>query len=151
MSSPAAVLRQDRTATLAFGLSFALLFGLSFGLSYIFTGVNIGGPDLGPVMGIRFGLSFGIAGGVAGAVTGWLAAGRVGVGAAAYGIASGIAIACVFPPAPSVIYGLAVGTMFGVRYRVPGHSAESVGGFRDQPSLAGSPLPAAVAADDVPG
>lgn len=112
VSSPAAALKQDRTATLALGLSFSIPFGLSFGFAYIFTGVNIGGPDLELITGITFGLTLGLAGGIAGAVAGWLAAGRVG--SLAYGIAGAITIGSAFPPTKSTIFGLVVGLMFGI-------------------------------------
>jgi hypothetical protein len=111
LSSPAAAFKQDRIATVTFGLSFSLLCGLSFGCCFAFTGVNIGGPDLGPVAGVTFGLSLVFTGAIAGMVIGWLTAGRIG--SAAYGIATATSFGCVFPPARSTVYGLVVGGILG--------------------------------------
>ncbi|MGH3779115.1 MAG: NACHT domain-containing protein [Pseudonocardiaceae bacterium] len=47
VSSPSTVLKQDRTATLAFGLAVAFPFGLTYGLGFVFTNENAGGPTLG--------------------------------------------------------------------------------------------------------
>jgi NACHT domain len=112
VSSPAAVLRQNRIATLTFGLTIAVTFGLSAGFSFIFTVSGVGGPFFYPVAGMPFGLSIALCALVAGAVTGWLADGAVG--SAAYGVASAIAVGFVYPPIRSVPFGLAVGAAFGL-------------------------------------
>jgi hypothetical protein len=112
VSSPLAVLKQDRTATLAFGLSFALPFGLIYGLSFVFTDEHEGGPVLRLVFGLSFVLSFGLAGAAAGAVVGWLAVGRIG--AVTYSFAAAVVAGLLSPPTNSVVFGLAVGLMFGL-------------------------------------
>jgi hypothetical protein len=110
-SSPSAVLKQDRTATLAFGLSFTFPFGLIYGLSFVFT-EHASGPVLGLVFGLSFVLSFGLAGAAAGAVVGWLAVGRIG--AATYSLAGAVVAGLLFPPKNGVVFELAVGLIFGL-------------------------------------
>ncbi len=112
MSSPAVVLKQDRIATLTFGLSFALSFGLIYGTAYVFTDSRVGGPIFGPVLGLSFALSFGIAGAVAGAGMGWLGYGRMG--ALTYSAAGAIAGGLASPPVNSVVLGTAAGLTFGI-------------------------------------
>lgn len=113
VSSPAAVLKQDRTATLAFGLSFVLSFGLIYGLAFaVFTDEPAGGPVLGLVFGLSFVLSFGLAGAATGVVVGWLMAGCVG--AVTYGLAGAVVAGLLTPRANAVVFGLAVGLMFGL-------------------------------------
>ncbi len=112
VASPSAVLKQDRTATLAFGLSFALPFGLIYGLAFVVTDEYAGGPALGLVFGLSFALSLGFAGAAAGAVVGWLAVGRVG--AVTYSLAGAVVAGLLIPPANAVIYGLAIGLIFGL-------------------------------------
>jgi NACHT domain len=112
VSSPSAVLKQDRTTTLAFGLSFLLSFGLIYGLAFVFTDEPEGGPVLRLVFGLSFVLSFSLAGAAAGAVVGWLALGSIG--AVTYSLAGAVVAGLLFPPTNSVVYGLAVGLLFGL-------------------------------------
>jgi NACHT domain len=109
VSSPSAVLKQDRTATLAFGFSFMLSFGLEYGLVFaVFTEE----PASGPVLGFVFGLSFVLSYGLVGAVGGWLVAGYIG--AVTYGLAGAVVAGLLTPPTKAVVFGLAVGLLFGL-------------------------------------
>jgi NACHT domain len=111
-SNPLAVLKQDRTATLAFGLSFALSFGLIYGLSFVFTKHAVG-PAFGLGFGLSFVLSFGLAGAAAGAVVGWIAVGRIG--AITYSLAGAVVAGLlIIPPTKAIVIGPAVGLMFGL-------------------------------------
>jgi hypothetical protein len=113
VSSPSTALKQDRIATLAFGISFTFSFGLIYGLAFVFTDEHEGGPVLGLVFGLSFVLSFGIAGAAAGAVVGWLAVGRIG--AVTYSFAGAVVGGLlIIPPANAVGLGLAVGLLFGL-------------------------------------
>jgi hypothetical protein len=118
VSSPSAVLKQDRTATLAFGLAVAFPFGLIYGLGFVFTSKDADEPSLGFVFGLSFGLSFGLAGAAAGAVVGWLAAGRMT--AVTYSLAGAVAAGLRFPQAPPaafvVTFGLTVGLLFALMF-----------------------------------
>jgi hypothetical protein len=105
VSSPSTALKQDRIATLAFGISFTFSSGLIYGLAFVFTDEHEGGP----VLGLSFVLSFGIAG----AVVGWLAVGRIG--AVTYSFAGAVVGGLlIIPPANAVGLGLAVGLLFGL-------------------------------------
>jgi hypothetical protein len=111
-SSPLTVLKQDRTATLAFGFSFALPLGLIYGLSVIFTDEHAGGPKLGFVFELSFAPSFALAGAAAGMVVGWLALGRIG--AVAYSLAGAVMTGLLIPRTNAIVSGLVVGLMFGL-------------------------------------
>jgi hypothetical protein len=112
VSSPIAVLRQDRVATLAFALSFAFPFGLIYMISAGFTPEHAGGPVIGPLPGLYLGLWFGLAGACAGAVLGRLLAGRVGV--IAFGLAGALTGGLHFPPLKSLALVITAGILFGI-------------------------------------
>jgi len=109
VSNPPTVLKQDRTVTLAFGLSFALPFGLAYGTAIVFTDTPPGGFAL--PFGLFLGPAFVLAGAVAGAAAGSLAYGRIG--ALAYGLAGAVIGGLVIPPTEG-IYGLGIGLVCGL-------------------------------------
>jgi hypothetical protein len=110
-SSPLTVLKQDRTATLAFGFSFALPLGLMYGLSVMFTDEHAGGPKLGFVFGLSFAPLFALGGAAAGMVMGGLALGRIG--AVTYSFAGAIMTGLLVPRTNAIVSGLGMGLMFG--------------------------------------
>jgi hypothetical protein len=110
VSSPSAVLKQDRIATLAFGLSFALPFGMTYAASFLFSDDLPGTFKLPSDLAI--GLGFGVAGAVAGGVAGTVIYRRIG--GLAYSLVGAVIGGLVLPPAHSVVLGVGLGFLFGL-------------------------------------
>jgi hypothetical protein len=110
VSSPLVALRQDRTATLAYGLSFGLPFGIAYGSTFLFSDELPG--TFGLPFGLSFGLSFGLAGALAGGIAGSLIYGRLG--ALAYTLVGAIVGGLVLPPAQSAALAVVLGLTFGL-------------------------------------
>ncbi|VVJ22207.1 Uncharacterised protein [Amycolatopsis camponoti] len=107
VSSPATILRNERTGAIALSVSFLVSLGLFDGMAFAFTA----NTRFLPVLDGRYDVALGIAGGVAGAAFGWFMA--RGVAAVCYGLAGVIAGGQVFPPAPNSLLPIVVGVCFG--------------------------------------
>jgi hypothetical protein len=125
VSSPLAVLTQDRTATLAFAVAFSLPSGLIYGLAFVFPGDHVG-LVLGLAFGLSFGLFLGLAGAVAGAVVGWFAVGRIG--AITYSL-TGALSAGLLSPITEIGSARAAGLMFGLGVGFIGVVSKTWGAF----------------------
>ncbi|MFF4603464.1 NACHT domain-containing protein [Streptomyces sp. NPDC001339] len=111
VSSPSAALRQDRTATLVFGLSYAISLGFAYGASF-FADDLAAGFSTPLVLGLSFSPTYGIAGAAAGAVAGGIAYGRVGV--LAYLLGGTVSGGLLLPPMHDLAFGVALGLLFGL-------------------------------------
>ncbi|WP_326836364.1 BTAD domain-containing putative transcriptional regulator [Amycolatopsis rhabdoformis] len=107
VSSPATILRNERTGAIALSVSFLVSAGLFDGIAFAFTAQT----RFLPVLGGRFDLALAVAGGLAGALFGFFMA--RGVGALCYGVAGAIAGGQVFPPATDPVLPFVVGLCFG--------------------------------------
>ncbi|MEV0070919.1 BTAD domain-containing putative transcriptional regulator [Amycolatopsis sp. NPDC050768] len=107
VSSPATILRNERTGAIALSVSFLVSGGLFDGIAFAFTAQT----RFLPVLGGRFDLALAIAGGLAGALFGFFMA--RGVAAVCYGLAGAIAGGQVFPPATDPVLPFVVGVCFG--------------------------------------
>jgi len=111
-ASPSIALRQDRTATLVFGLTFGLMVGLVSGIVIV---RGTGRIPLGLLLELPFGLIYGLpaglAGAVGGAVAGSLVYGRMG--GLAFGLAAAISGGLVIAPVDAA-FGLVGGLVLGL-------------------------------------
>ncbi|GAU70300.1 transcriptional regulator [Streptomyces sp. NBRC 110611] len=111
VSSPSVALRQDRTATLAFGLSYAISLGFAYGASF-FADDLAAGFAVPLALGLSFSPTYGIAGAAAGAVAGGIAYGRVGV--PAYLVGGTVSGGVLLPPMHRLGFGVVLGLLFGL-------------------------------------
>jgi DNA-binding SARP family transcriptional activator len=108
VSSPASVLRNDRTAAVSFSLSLTVSLGLFYGLAYAFTQET----RFISVLGNRFDVALMLAGGLAAALLGRFL--MKGVGSVAYGLAGAAVGGLVFPNASDASRPFTVGILFGL-------------------------------------
>ena len=112
-ASPSIALRQDRTATLVFGLTFGLMLGLVSGIVIVWGTKRIPlGLLLELPFGLIYGLPAGLAGAVGGAVAGSLVYGRMG--GLAFGLAGAISVGLVVIPPGDAAFGLVGGLVLGL-------------------------------------
>jgi len=107
-SSPLTVLKQERTAALAYTLTFALSMGTFYTVADTFTNDKIWVP----VFGGSFDIALGLATGIVVAPLARIAFGRPG--GVAYGLAAVVAGGLVFPHARTLSGGLLIGAVFGI-------------------------------------
>jgi DNA-binding SARP family transcriptional activator len=108
VSSPATVLRDDRTAALALTASFTVSLALFYALALLLT------PDdpTTEILDGRFDVVLGVAGGVAAGLLGWFLVPHPG--GAAYAVAGAIIGGQVFQPTTSLVQACAAGGLFGL-------------------------------------
>jgi transcriptional regulator with XRE-family HTH domain len=107
VSSPLTVLKQERTAALAYTLTFALSMGTFYVVGDMFTRAT----RYQVVLGGSFDVGLALACGTVVTPLARLAFGRAG--GAAYGLAAAAAGGLVFPPAHSLVRAVLAGTVFG--------------------------------------
>ncbi|GII82282.1 SARP family transcriptional regulator [Sphaerisporangium siamense] len=122
-SSPSAVLRQDRVATLSLTLSTVLALGLFYATAYTFSG----DVRLIPVLGGVFDLELAVPAGVAAALLGRSLFGRVG--AVTYGLAGAAVGGQVMATTSTFAFGLVVGHLFGLAVALGVTSSRAWGAF----------------------
>ncbi|MEU6408791.1 BTAD domain-containing putative transcriptional regulator [Microbispora sp. NPDC046933] len=122
-SSPPAMLRQDRVATLSFTLSTALALGLFYATAYTFS------RDIRaiPVLGGVFDLELAVPAGLAAALLGRSLFGRLG--SVTYGLAGAVIGGQVMTPTSTFASGLAVGGVFGLAVGLTVASSRAWGAF----------------------
>lgn len=108
VSSPDTVLRNDRTATIAFMISFFAALSMFFGMAFGFTKET----RYLPILGGSVDLALALAGGIASALLGHFLNRRTGT--VVYGIAGAVVGGLVFSRSTSVIQAVAVGFVFGI-------------------------------------
>ncbi|WP_182880888.1 BTAD domain-containing putative transcriptional regulator [Microbispora sp. H10949] len=122
-SSPSAILRQDRVATLWFALSIAVTLGLFYATAYTFS------RDIRavPVLGGVFDLELAVPAGIAAAILGRSLFGRLG--SVTYGLAAAVMGGQVMTPAGALATGLAAGGVFGLAVGLTVASSRAWGAF----------------------
>jgi DNA-binding SARP family transcriptional activator len=123
VTSPATVLRNDRTATLAFTLSFMVSLGLFDGVAFAFTQET----RFVTILEGHFDLVLALAGGLATALLGRFL--LANPGAVAYGLAGAIVGGQVYPRATSYEQAIPVGIVFGLAAGLGVLLARAWGGF----------------------
>ncbi|GII60972.1 SARP family transcriptional regulator [Sphaerisporangium krabiense] len=122
-SSPSAVLRQDRAATLSLTLSTVLTLGLFYATAYTFSG----DVRVIPVVGGVFDLELAVPAGLAAALLGRSLFGRVG--AVTYGLAGAAVAGQVIATTSTFAFGLLVGHLFGLAVGLAVASSRAWGAF----------------------
>jgi DNA-binding SARP family transcriptional activator len=123
VTSPATVLRNDRTAALAFMLSFMVSLGLFNGMAFAFTRET----RFVTILGGHFDLVLALAGGLASALLGRFL--LANPGAVAYGLAGAVVGGQVFPRATTYEHAIPVGIIFGLAVGLGVCLARAWGGF----------------------
>jgi len=108
VTSPATVLRNDRTAALTYTLSFMVCFGPFWGIAFAFTNET----QFVPILDGHFDLVLALATGLACGLLGRFMLGTAG--SIAYGLAGAVVGGQVFPRATSATQAIVAGIMFGL-------------------------------------